>query len=631
MYNSIITLFLLLTFCLQLNAQINTQEIPFGKKHKLEYTESEIISIIPDTEFIRKKKAEVGKFPDFAGISIPVGISFSHHAKKITLTPDTVIWQIHLHIPGSVGAGIVFSDFEIPDDGKLFIYDRDKDFYIGAFTRENNHETGIFSVQPLPSENIVIEYYAPNINQHTLPTFKVDEIIYIMNSPDQQLNLFKEINKEVESDDCFVNINCPEGSLWQKQKRGISRILLREGTEWFYCTGTLVNNTLEDGTPYILTADHCGEESSDADLLVWQFLFNYEFNTCSGQTSNPSANNVITGSGLLSKGPLSGGSDFKLLVLSSSLPASWRPYFNGWSRLGGNPSSGVGIHHPYGYPKKISTYESPLFNATFPGGMLSGFWRVVWAETETGHSVTERGSSGSPLFDSNGLVVGTLSGGSSGCEDLTLPDIYGKFNRHWMANGTNPDETLNSWLDPTGENPQVLYGYDPGLATNFVSLSIKPENSGVVSGSGYFAQGETVTIAATPNEEYLFINWTDENNNQVSINPEYIFTMPSTEKTLTANFRLSQTTNDDIVIGENFFVFPNPVENLITIKSDLPFDSLSYSFYNLNGQLVLESNNYTEHANNLIHIDLLGFQNGWYIMQIMLNEKIITHKFFVYR
>jgi hypothetical protein len=626
MRKGIITILLL--YCIiDLSAQVNTSEIPFGIRYKLEKNAEATVEIPLESRLLQKKVETAAKIPWYAGYSVNVDIRFSEYATETPLNQDTTIWRMHVHVPDSDEFGIVFSGFEIPEHGKLFIYDQTGRHYIGALTKANNHETGIQSLQPLPAKTLTIEYYSPDASQKDLPQLVIKEIINIVNPGNKEAKSLGTQN----TDDCFVNVNCPEGDMWHKQKRGVVRILLREGSDWFYCTGSLLNNTLEDGTPYMLTADHCGEESSEEDFLVWQFLFNYEYSTCDGSTNLPPSNRVITGSTLISNGPLTGGSDFKLLLLNSTPPSSWNPYYNGWSRLGGNPSSGVGIHHPFGTPKKISTYTSPLFNTTFPGGLVSGSWRVVWAETESGHSVTEQGSSGSPLFDGNGLIIGTLSGGASACDFLTSPDVYGKFNRHWTANGTLPEEMLKPWLDPEDENPQVLYGYDPNRATNFVTLSVNPENSGATQGGGYFAQGEVVLLTATPNEDYIFVNWTDEFNQQLSINPDFSFTMPSTEQQITANFRLSQVNNDDLVIGENFFIFPNPANDFIYIRTDQQFENIHYWFFNMHGQLVKEYLGSDERKDHTYIINLSGFQNGLYLLHILLNENVITHKVFVYR
>lgn len=87
-------------------------------------------------------------------------------------------------------------------------------------------------------------------------------------------------------------------------------------------------------------------------------------------------------------------------------------------------------------------------------------WGVYWAETANGHGVTEGGSSGSPIFDKNNRAVGTLTGGSSTCENPNKMDVYGKMSVHWASAGTSSDKQLKYWLDPTGASGGTLDGRD---------------------------------------------------------------------------------------------------------------------------------------------------------------------------
>jgi len=74
-----------------------------------------------------------------------------------------------------------------------------------------------------------------------------------------------------------------------------------------------------------------------------------------------------------------------------------------------------------------------------------------------------------PIFNNNGLVVGTLTGGSSYCTSPTSPDAYGKFSYHWTSNGTTNDKQLKPWLAPNSSATSCDY-LDPnnvGLVCNF--------------------------------------------------------------------------------------------------------------------------------------------------------------------
>ncbi len=611
-----------------LYAQIVTNEVPPGLQYNISDSELSSLTIAPETDILAKKLKTKDKDPTYAGFSLPANILFSAFAQKQQINPDTILWRLKLNIPGAMNIGLILSDFHLPPQGKLFIYDENKKGYTGAITHENNTSSQILSIQTMPASSIIMEYFHPSGIDIELPLFTISEVIYIISNN----NSSKAIHNNFTSGDCNVNVNCPEGRLWRKQQRGVARILLREGSDWFWCTGSLVNNTQQNGIPYFLTADHCGEDATEEDYLVWQFYFNYEYQTCEDAATTPQSN-TATGSSLIARGPLTGGSDFKLLLLNNTLPLSWEPYFNGWNLTTTNPSSGTSIHHPLGDVKKISTYTSPLFNATYPGGITSGFWRVIWSETESGHGVTENGSSGSPIFDNKGLIVGTLSGGSASCSSPNSADIYGKFNRHWTANGTLNNERLKPWLDPNNENPQLLYGYDPNYATNFISINVNPETAGTVKGQGYFAEGEIIYLNAQPNNGYVFVNWTDQNNQVLSIDTSYLFVMSSREEILTANFKEAQISVYELHMGENIFIYPNPATNYLNLKTDTYLPNLSYALYDINGRKLKENQLFSLQNKQFEQqtISLAGFQNGIYFIRISTQDQSITHKIIIHK
>ena len=110
-------------------------------------------------------------------------------------------------------------------------------------------------------------------------------------------------------------------------------------------------------------------------------------------------------------------------------------------------------------------------------------WQVTWSANVSGYGVTEGGSSGSPLFNQNGLQVGTLSGGSSMCNDPTASDFYGKFSYHWESNGATSDKQLRPWLDPLGTNPTTLQGWDPAWVSEPPVTNFSASATSVSSGT----------------------------------------------------------------------------------------------------------------------------------------------------
>ena len=74
-----------------------------------------------------------------------------------------------------------------------------------------------------------------------------------------------------------------------------------------------------------------------------------------------------------------------------------------------------------------------------------------------------------------------------------------------------------------------------------VALSVDPSGSGTTTGAGTYNAGDSVTIVASANLGYAFVNWTDDDNSDavVSASASYGFTMPAANVNYTANFRLT--------------------------------------------------------------------------------------------
>ena len=67
-----------------------------------------------------------------------------------------------------------------------------------------------------------------------------------------------------------------------------------------------------------------------------------------------------------------------------------------------------------------------------------------------------------------------------------------------------------------------------------ITTGVSPSGAGTASGGGPFTSGQTVTVVATPNPGYPFVNWTD-GGNQVSASANYSFTANG-NRNLIANF-----------------------------------------------------------------------------------------------
>jgi len=444
-------------FSIHSDAQINKGGSPYSFGITLE----DPVFIQPNQEQLRYKSDKTDKdcsAMEFARY-LSLGVDLQDAAWQIDELPDaSVLYRLAIYSPGAQAVGPYFKDFYIPDGASLFIYSPDHTQKYGAFTSDNNRSSGLFAIEFVLGDRFVIEYQEPK-NVRGQGHFTISEVLHAYRG------VYQEDEKGYgNAGACEVNVNCPEGSARGKQRDAVLRLLIKKDASASWCSGSLINNTLEDRTPYVITADHCGKNSSPENHALWMFYFHYESADCENPLYEPEHQTMLgceeiassSNAGIL-------GSDFYLVQLLEEIPEDYNPFFLGWNRTGLASHSGYTIHHPQGDIKKISTYTTTLKDATYQSGMENGFWEVTWSETESGYGVTEGGSSGSPIFDNNGYLIGTLTGGYASCNALEAPDYYGKFSEHWMSNGDSEDQQLMPWLDPINSGVQKMGGIYLGI------------------------------------------------------------------------------------------------------------------------------------------------------------------------
>ncbi len=392
---------------------------------------------------------------------LPLDLNPENSGTWETLGNGDRIWRLGIIAEDAIALSLYFDDLYLPTGYKLFLYDTEGKQVKGAFTSLNNQESHLFATESIRGDYLTIELFQPE-NILEKPILNISDIAYSYKN-EENLNGFGG------SDDCEINAACsPEGDGWQTVKRSVVKIKVKVGGGLYWCSGVLLNNANYDKTPYVLTADHCafkGGYASPEDVNLWLFFFNYESTGCENPANEPSSFS-FQGAHKIANGGDHGntGSDFYLVRLNDDIPESVQPYYSGWTASGISSPSGVGIHHPEADIKKISTYVTPLISSQWSNNGVYSHWKVVWAETQNGWGVTEGGSSGSPLFDEQGRVVGTLTGGYAACDPNgqigpDKPDFYGAFSYHWESNGTADTLQLKPWLDPGNTGITELNGF----------------------------------------------------------------------------------------------------------------------------------------------------------------------------
>lgn len=397
------------------------------------------------------------------GVLLPTDLTIDNAGSWNTLPDGKRVWRLQVQAKDAIALMLSFRDFYIPENGKLFIYSSDKTHLIGAFTHHTNPPTKEYATEFLAGDKIILEYEA-GISENEHPRIAIDAVGYGYNHLHVSRTM-ADIGPGT-SGSCMVNINCEEGEAWQTEKNGVCQMTLPIGNYIYICSGALVNNTAEDLKPYILSAFHCIDLDipvTEKNLNKYTFYFHFEHTGCENNSSIASYR-TITGCKKIAGIPLDGGSDGLLLLLNQTIPEHYNAYYNGWDRSNTAAQSGVGIHHPSGDYMKISTFNKVARTSTWYGidnikGAPNAHWNVVFEQTANGHAVTEGGSSGSPLFNQNKQIVGTLSGGSSSCEKPNGANTYGKLYYHWDQY-PNKDNTsrMDIYLDPNHTGKTQLAG-----------------------------------------------------------------------------------------------------------------------------------------------------------------------------
>ncbi|WP_232526544.1 T9SS type A sorting domain-containing protein [Marinilabilia rubra] len=387
-------------------------------------------------------------FPNFVKLS-------PHNSGETTVMDDgRLLWQLRIKSEGAYSINLIFDEFFLSRGDSVFIYNPSGDFVIGALTHQNNKKWGGLATAPVPGDEVIVEWRGTN-------SLREGTRIMIGAVNHDYLNIYKYLNAGIgefgASGSCHSDLTCSENGTYVLNGRSVCQVIVG-GTE--YCSGTLMNNSNNDGIPYVLTAGHCLGSQLSPESVV--FIFNYEVPSCQTQIQG-SMSQSISGSYLRA---FADQLDFALLEMSDYPPEYFRAYYSGWDINETHSSIAHSIHHPSGDVKKLAVSLSNPENATFNANSVFGnsfepnsHWRIA----EWNEGTTEGGSSGCGLFDEDGQTIGLLSGGSATCSN-PVNDYFVRLNKIWDF---LPYDTarVDVWLNPSGDGRSIQAGYDPNNAT----------------------------------------------------------------------------------------------------------------------------------------------------------------------
>ncbi len=469
------------------------------------------------------------------GHDIYVDHDFNEVGKWTTLNNGDRIWRMSYYSENATSLNFMFDVFKLPEGAKLYVYNDAKDDLLRPFTHNNNNPEEVLGTWLVNGDKAWIEYYEPAnaVGEAKLTIGSVIHGYRTAETYQKALNDSGACNQDV---DCDIT---PSGAdpygidnIKENIKHASAMITVGGGTG--ICSGTLINNTSNDGTPYFMTANHCsGGEGS------WAFRFNWRSPnpSCSTTTNstNGSFNQTVSGSVVRAS---SSQSDMELVEITDTSFFNGNPdvVWVGWNRSTTQvPALNFGIHHPSGDIQKVCRDDDGATRQTIPfnGNANTQMWYIT--EWELG--VTEPGSSGSGLFNEEGHLIGVLSGGGAACTGTSnngQPDFYGRFGVAWSF-GTTAATRVSDWLDPTntgevsiGQYPEVqIYDNDASVTLasggdNACYADFMPEIALINRGSLNLTSA-TVTYSLDGGSNTV-VNWTGSlaNNAQTVVaTPSY--------------------------------------------------------------------------------------------------------------
>jgi len=355
------------------------------------------------------------------------------------------IWQIALTCEEALTVNLTFENVLIPEGNELYVFSPEKDFILGKFKQSHTYN-GELGTELVPGTTALVEYYVSPENVSVARSLTITTVTHGYRTAQE----FQE-KAFGSSGSCNMNSACPDGIPIENQIR--AAVMLVSGSNGF-CSGSMINNTQNDKTPYVLTANHCYSNPAN-----WIFRFNWSSPTCANPASSPSFVSLSGATLRARRTP----SDFCLVeitggLINGTVPDAYNTYFPGWNNVDSPSDSSYCVHHPSGDITKLAFDDNPPTSANGMGSAENNSqWRVVWDRNTT----TEGGSSGSPLFNQDGQIIGQLWGGGASCSNQSSPDYYGKVSYSWEPAGSNSTNQLKYWLDPNNDGNTELNGFDP--------------------------------------------------------------------------------------------------------------------------------------------------------------------------
>ncbi len=349
-------------------------------------------------------------------------------------------WTGAIEAVDATAMRIHFAGFNLPTSAKLYLFNAEGQAF-GPYIGRGRNDNGQFWSHTISGSLAYIQVeFDDSVTSLDFKNtrFTIANIGYI-GASFKLLNLWATCQ---QNEDCIYDADDSRAmnristvnavNIVNNTKQAVGHMQFVSGRYIYLCSGGLLADSVASGRNYFLTANHCISKGNEANSLEAYFFFS----DCGNADTPPRT----IGSSILSSNRKS---DYTLLELDGNVPA-------GTIRLGWNANEVASIHeqplyrisHPQGAPQAYSDHTVDTSNTT-----CRSWPRGAWIYSRDSFGATDGGSSGSPVVDAAGLVVGQLSGAcgfnlNDVCDAEHNATVDGALAAYF--------DNVSQWLAPTG-------------------------------------------------------------------------------------------------------------------------------------------------------------------------------------
>lgn len=337
--------------------------------------------------------------------------------------------------PEAIGLRIHFSNFRLPANAGVYLYTDDGQAF-GPYTGRGPHGDGDFWSHTVMGDLVRLQLrYVGQPSEADLraTSFRIAGLGHL-----RPRFLAGPCSYNA---DCIVNLGCTTASevdpAVDTARLAVAHMQWIAGPYLYMCSGGLLaDSDAGSAIPWFLSANHCISRDREARNL--ETFFQLTSNACETSCddvfdtrANHPQNLRVLGATVRAT---SRTSDYTLFQLNGPAPAG--SAFLGWNSNPVASSDGAPlfrISHPSGAPQSYSEQEVDT-----GAGTCSSWPRGPWIYSRDTYGATEGGSSGSPVVNATGQVVGQLSGAcgtnvSDTCDELSNATVDGAFAAYFSA------------------------------------------------------------------------------------------------------------------------------------------------------------------------------------------------------